>query len=326
MRLVQAIAASLLLLMAGAVGASAQSPGKIYRVGLLFVGPMGSSILGPAIPRFFAKRGFVPGKNLMLEKMPAGGHLDRLPKLVAKLVADKVQVIITAGYPAALAAKKYDHGIPVVVVGAGNPVATGLAASLVHPGGDLTGISEESTTLSAKRLEILKEALPQLNTVAVLWNADDPAMTLRYQSTLIEGKKLGIKIVPLGVRAPHDFRGAFAALVAHPPDAMLMVLDALTSGYSRHIFAFATAHRLPVIYEQAWLVQDGGLMSYGPNMKSEFDRVVDLAVRILKGAKPANLPLELPTRFTFAVNLKTAKALGLTIPDDVMMRADDVVE
>lgn len=167
MNMFQSIATSLLLLVVRAFGASAQTSGEVYRVGLLFVGPMGSSILGPAVPQFFAKRGFVPGKNLELEKMPASGQLDRLPKLVAGSVADKVQVIITAGYPAALAANEDDHGIPIVVIGAGDPVA----ASRVHPGGDLTGVSEKATMLSAKRLEILKEALPKLRTVAVLWDA-----------------------------------------------------------------------------------------------------------------------------------------------------------
>jgi putative ABC transport system substrate-binding protein len=246
--------------------------------------------------------------------------------MARELVADKVDVIITLGYPAALAAKQNAPDIPTVVTSSGEPVATGLAASLSHPGGNITGVSEESTALSAKRLEILKETLPSIHTVAVLWNADDRAMSLRYEATLVEGKKLGIAIMPLGVHAPHDFAGAFAAMIGHPPDAMMMVNDALTVSNSAKVFEFAATHRLPVIYEYSFLVHQGGLMSYGPNQSAEFDRAVALAVRILKGAKPADLPLELPTRFQLAVNLKTAHALGLTIPDEVMLRADDVIE
>lgn len=321
------LAATALIVVSLQVSAAwAQTEGKVYRVGLLHVGPPATGILDPSIDRFFAARGFVVGKNLVLERKAADGQLDRLPVMAEQLVADKVDVIISSGYPAGLAAKNSGHGIPVVVTLSGEPVATGLAASLAHPGGNITGVSEESTPLSAKRLEILKETLPKLRTVAVLWNADDPAMTLRYEATLVEGKKLGLVITPLAVHAPHDFAAAFATMSARPPDAMLMVNDALTVTNSAKVFEFAATHRLPVIYEYAFLVHLGGLMSYGPDQAAEFDRAVGLAVRILNGAKPADLPLELPTKFQLAINLKTARALDLTIPDEVMPRADDMVE
>jgi putative tryptophan/tyrosine transport system substrate-binding protein len=326
MKFLRLAVSTMVMIALAHVGADAQETDKVYRVGLLHVGAPGTGILSPAIPRFFAARGYVVGKNLVLVPKAADGQLDRLPKEVEELVAEKVDVIITLGYPAALAAKQYAPGIPTVVTSSGEPVATGLAASLSHPGGNITGVSEESTALSAKRLEILKETIPGLRTVAVLWNADDAAMSLRYEAAVVEGKRLGIAIRPLGVHAPHDFEGAFSAMIAAPPDAMMMVNDALTVSNSSQVFGFAAAHHLPVIYEYSFLVHQGGLMSYGPDQGAEFERAVDLAVRILKGAKPADLPLELPTKFQLSINLKTAKALGLTIPDEVMLRADDVVE
>jgi putative ABC transport system substrate-binding protein len=160
----------------------------------------------------------------------------------------------------------------------------------------------------------------------VLWNADDLGMTLRYRAAEVEAKRLGMQIVPLGVHAPDDFDAAFAAMTEKPPDAILMVTDVLTLLNRKRVIDFAAAHRLPAIYEYAFLAHDGGLMAYGPNLDAIFDRAAGLADQILKGANPADLPLELPTRFDLAVNLKTAKALGLTIPEAILVRADDVIE
>ena len=256
----------------------------------------------------------------------AEGHPDRLPSLVDELVADHVDVIITQSYPAAAAAKERAGKIPIVVTNSGDPIATGLAASLAHPGGNVTGVSDVASELSAKRLALLKEAATGVRAVAVLWNADDLGMTLRYRAAEVEAKRLGMQIVPLGVHAPDDFDAAFAAMTEKPPDAILMVTDILTVLNRKRVMDFAAAHRLPAIYEYAFLAHDGGLMAYGPNLDAIFDRAAGLADQILKGASPADLPLELPTRFDLAVNLETAKILGLTIPESILVRADDVIE
>jgi putative ABC transport system substrate-binding protein len=301
-------------------------PGKVYRVGLVSVGAPGVLILGPGVARDFAQRGYVEGRNIVFERRAAQGKINSLPGLIDELVASHVDIIITSSYPAALAAKEHAGNTPLVVTFSGDPVATGLVSSLARPGGNITGVSEIAAELSAKRLAILKEAVPSVRNVAVLWNADDFGMSLRYQAAEAEAKRSGMLIMPLGVRAPDDFDTAFSEMTKTPPDAILMVTDVLTVLNRKRVIDFASEHRLPAIYEYAYLVQDGGLMSYGPDIDAIFDRAVGLADRILKGTKPADLPLELPTRFELAINLKTAKALGLTIPESILVRADDVVE
>ncbi len=300
--------------------------GKPYRVGLVTVGAPNTGVQSPGVVKAFARRGYVEGQNIVFERRAAQGKLDRLAGLIDDLVANHVDVILTTSYPAALAAKEHGGNTPIVATGSGDPVATGLAASLAHPGGNITGVSEIATELSAKRLAVLKEAVPSVHAVAVLWNADDFGMTLRYRAAEVEAKRVGMLIVPLGVHAPDDFDTAFAEMTKKPPDAILMVTDVLTILNRKRVIDFAAEHRLPAIYEYANLVHDGGLMSYGPDQGAILDRAVGLADRILKGAKPAELPLELPSRFELAVNLKTAKTLGLTIPDSIVVRADDVIE
>jgi len=299
---------------------------KSYRVGLVSVGAPDNGILGAGMVRDFAKRGYMADRNITFLRRAAEGKPDRLPSLVDELVADRVDVIITQSYPAAAAAKARAGNIPIVVTNSGDPVATGLAASLAHPGGNVTGVSDVAGELSAKRLALLKEAVPKVRAVAVLWNADDLGMTLRYRAAEVEANRSGMQIVPLGVHAPDDFDTAFGAMTEKPPDAILMVTDILTILNRKRVIDFAADHRLPAIYEYAFLAHDGGLMAYGPNVDAVFDRAAGLADRILKGANPADLPLELPTRFELAINLKTAKTLGLTIPESILIRADDVLE
>ncbi len=306
-------------------GALAQSS-KVYRVGLVAVGAPDTGILGPKMAQNFIRRGYIVDRDVVFERRAAQGKLDRLPGFIDDLVAKHVDVIITQGYPAALAAKERAGNTPIVVTNSGDPVDTGLAASLAHPGGNVTGVSDIASELSAKRLTLLKEAVPSLHTVAVLWNADDLGMTLRYRAADVEAKRLGMAIVPLGVHAPDDFDAAFSEMTKTPPDGILMVTDILTVLNRKRVIDYAEKHRLPAIYEFAFLAHDGGLMAYGPDMDAVFDRAAGLADRILKGAKPADLPLELPTRFQFAVNLKTAKAIGLTFPELILLRADDVIE
>jgi putative ABC transport system substrate-binding protein len=273
-----------------------------------------------------ATRGFVEGRNLMFEVRSGDGRYERLSELAAALKTSNIDVIITFGYPAALAAKTSAKDVPIVVMGSGDPVATGLAEGLARPGGNLTGLTELSTELSAKRLEILKEAVPNLRRVAMLWNAADHGMTLRYRAADTAAKVLNVSVQALGVREPNDFDGAFAEMTRSPPDAILMVSDALTTLNRKRVIEFSSTNRLPAIYEFRALVREGGLISYGPNQGAMGTRAADFVARILRGARPADLPLEQPTTFELVINLNTAKTLGLTIPPTLLARADEVIE
>ncbi len=304
----------------------AQTTSKSARVGLLSAGaPIAdNSSQGAALIRGLIQHGYQLGRNLAFERRGAEGHIDRLPRLVGELVASKVGVIVTFGYPPAVAAKQATT-LPVVVV-AVDPVGTGLVESLARPGGNLTGISDVSAEVTPKRMALLKEVAPQLRRVAMLWNANDLGMTLRYRASEAAAEALGISVQPLGVREPNDFDQAFGTMTRDMPDAILMVTDSLTILNRKRVFEFAAAHRLPAIYEFDFLVRDGGLMSYGPDQVETFERVAALVDHILKGANPAELPFEQPTRFRFVLNLRTAKALDLTVPPSLLAQADEVVE
>jgi putative ABC transport system substrate-binding protein len=308
-------------------GAEAQTAPKIHRIGLLSpAAPLAdNSPFGKPLVRGLAQHGYIQGRNVVFERRGAEGRLERLPRLVEELVASNVDLILTFGYPSALAAKQ-GTTIPVVVFGAGDPVATGLVDSLARPGGNLTGFSDVAAELSAKRMELLKEIAPGLRKVAMLWNADDRGMTLRYQSSDVAAKALGISVQALAVRQPDDFEQAFAAMNRERPDAILMVSDSLTTGNRKRVFDFAAAQRLPAIYEWDFIAREGGLMSYSMDLDESFERVAALIDRIFKGAKPAELPCEQPTRFHFVLNLKTAKALGITFPPSLLVQADEVIE
>ncbi len=309
------------------LSAFAQTPSKVSRVGLLSPGPAigDNSPLGKPMIQGLAEHGYVLGKNLQIERRGAEGHLDRLSQFVADLVASPVDVIATTGYPTALAAKQATT-LPIVAVNAGDPVATGLVTSLSRPDGNLTGISDVSAEVTPKRLELLKQIAPQLRRVAVLWNADDLGMTLRYRAAEAGAQALGIVVVPLGVREPDDFGVAFETMDRDKPDAILMVTDSLTLLNRKRVFDFAAAHRLPAIYEFGSIVRDGGLMSYGPDEDESYGRWAALVARVLNGAKPADLPFEQPTKFALFINLKTAKELQLSVPPLLLAQADEVIE
>jgi putative ABC transport system substrate-binding protein len=307
---------------------TAQSPSRVYRVGSLITGtPIADdSPSGAALIRGLAEHGYVLNRNLTFEHRGAEMQLDRLPRLVDELVTSKkVDVIVAFGYPSALAAKE-GTTLPVVSFTTGDPVGTGLVDGLARPGGHVTGISDVSAEITPKRLGLLKEMAPALRRVAMLWNAADPGMTLRYRAAEAGAKTMGIIVEPLPVREPKEFDQAFAAMNKHMPDAILMVHDALTSLNRKRVFEFVAAHRLPAIYEDDLYVRDGGLMSYGPDLNESLARVAALVDRILKGAKPAELPFEQPTLFRFVLNLKTAKSLGLTVPLTLRASADEVIE
>jgi len=307
--------------------ATAQTGAKVYRIGTLTVGPPipPTAGTGAMLVAGLAQRGFKLGENLAYETRGAAGKIEQIANLMQELKAANVDVVVTVGYPAAAAAKV--SGVATVIAtGSGDPVVTGLVASLAHPGGNVTGISDDAAALSTKRLGLLKAVVPKLRRVAMLWNKDDRGMTQRYDASAQAAQELNVLVEPLGVREPDDFNDAFAAMDRDPPDAILMVTDSLTLLNRKRVFDYADAHRLPAIYEQDFMARDGGLMSYGADVHESFDRAAALAARIFQGAKPADLPFELPTRYQFVVNLKTAKAIGLEIPPTVLALADVVIE
>src|SRR5215831_13440093 len=308
------------------LGVFSQTAVKARRVGLLSAAApfTDTSEVVVGLTAGFSKRGYVVGSSLLFERRAAEAHPDRLPRLVDNLKGE-AELIITNGYPAARVVKDRSNVAVVAITGA-DPVATGLIDSLARPGGNITGVGEVAAELSAKGLEVLKDTFPSLRKIAMLWNADDLGMTLRYKSAEAAARTLGLEVQPLGVREPDDFAAAFAAMVRDRPDAILMVMDALTALNRKRVFEFAAQQKLPAIYEYDFLVRDGGLMSYGPDMPEVYDRAAGLAVRILNGARPANLPFEQPTHFRLVINKKTLETLGLTIPPAMLMRADEVID
>ena len=316
-----------LALTMGSSGPRAQPSSRMFRVGTLSPGtPMTESVYGPALVRGLAQHGYILGRNLIVETRAAEGHLERIPALIHDLIANRVDVMVVQGYPPALAAKQIGTLPTVVLGGTGDPVATGLIASLARPGGNITGISDVSAQLSPKRLELLKDLIPTLKQVAMLWNANDLGMTLRVRESEQAARALNLSVQALGVREPNDFSAAFATMIDRLPDGILMVSDSLTLLNRRRVFEFSAAHRLPAIYEFEALVRDGGLMSYGPDQGGSAERGAALVDRILRGASPAELPFENPTRFIFAINLKTAKSLGITVPSTLLVQADVLIE
>jgi putative ABC transport system substrate-binding protein len=305
----------------------AQQTSKVYRIALLSPGPplTDKSPVGVVLLSALAQRGFTLEQNLKFESRGAMGQMNRLPQMLQEMETGNVDVIVTIGYPTAVAARA--TGISVVIAsGSGDPVATGLVNSLAHPGGTVTGISDDVTTLSTKRLSLLKQLLPNMRRVAMLWNRDDLGMSLRYEASAKAAQVLGITVQTLGVREPDDFNGVFETMDREPPDAILMVSDALTLLNRKRVFDYATTKRIPAIYEADQLVRDGGLMSYGADPKETFARAGDMVARIFKGARPADLPFEQPTRYLFVVNLKTAKSIGLDMPPNLVALADEVIE
>ena len=302
--------------------APAQPAAKPALIGIIAPGPPPVAPIKAGLER----RGEVAERDFVLKPLSAEGNVDRLPALVDELVAARADIVMTGGYPAARWAKERAGTIPVVAMFPGDPVATGLIETLARPGGHVTGVADFSPDLSVKRLQILKEAAPGIRTVAVLWNRDDRGMSLRYETAQAVAPDLGIALMPLGVREPADFGTAFAAMTRSPPDAILMVTDVLTRLNRQLIINFANERRIPSIFEYATLAQDGGLMTYGVSETDVFDRGAGLADRILRGAKPADLPFEQPTRFELVVNAKTAKTIGLALPPSLLARADKVIE
>jgi putative ABC transport system substrate-binding protein len=316
-----------LALLASPPHGDAQPRTKTWRVGFLSGGarpPDGA----PPLPLRQALHdlGYVEQQNVTYVGRWAEAQQERLPGLAAELVTAGVDVIVTIGGPATAAARHASTSIPIVMSQVGDADSIGLIDSLARPGGNVTGVTDQSADLSAKRLELLKEAIPKAAQVAVLWNADDRGMTLRYHNVEKAAQTLHVTVQPLGVREPNDFDTAFSAMAQHRPDALLLVTDALTVLNRKRVIEFAAAHRIPAMYEFNFLVQDGGLMSYGASQKENLRRAASYVDRVLKGAAPSSLPVEQPSRYYLAINLKTARSLGLTIPPSLLARADQVIE
>ncbi len=314
-------------LLAVPLATSAQQREKLWRVGYLGAGTRSPDGAPPsALRQALRELGYVEGRNLIFTTRWAEARGERLRALAAELVALKLDLIVTLGWKGAHALEEATSTIPIVFVGAGDPAGSGLAVTLSRPGGNATGISDQSVELSAKRLELLKQVVPHAQRIAVLWNADDLAMTARYREIEKAARILGTSVEPLGVREPEDFEQAFSAMTRARPDALLLVTDALTNLNRSRVLEFAKAHDIPTMYEHGFLVRDGGLMSYGPDFDDMYRRAAGYIDRILKGAKAGDLAIEQPTRYYLLINLRTAKALGLAVPETLLLRADEVIE
>ena len=314
------------LLLALSVPVQAQQPAKIPRIGYLTADPLSAiSANRDAFRQGLRELGYVEGKNIAVEYRYAEGRLDRLPGLAAELVGLKVDVIVTVG-PANRAAMKATSTIPIITTGSSDPVGDGLVSSLARPGGNITGLSLRFPELDGKRLELLREAFPKLARVAFLWGSGsergNPA--LRDVETL--AKELRLRLVSLEVRTLDDFENAFARAKSDGAQALIASPDPRINIQQRQILDFAAKNRLPAIYGTSEFVVAGGLMSYAPNYADLWRRTADYVDKILKGAKPADLAVEQPTKFEFLVNLKTAKQIDLTIPQKVLARADRVIK
>ncbi len=306
----------------------AQQTRKTFRIGYLISGP---SLPQDPLPRVFVPAmrdlGYAEGDNLVIEIRRADNKPERLPALAAELVRLNVDVIVTRGDGEVRAAKQATNTIPIVMAPSGDPVRAGYVASLARPGGNVTGLSWVSPDLSAKLLEVLKDTVPNLSRIAVLWNAANPMKVLDFNETQRAAQTLGLTVYSIEMKAPSDLEAAFAAITRTRPDALLMLVDeVLALGMYPRIADFAVKQRLPSIIGEPRYAAAGGLMAYGPSVVDMLRRAASYVDKILKGTKPADLPVEQPAKFELVINMKTAKALGLTIPQSLLVRADEIIE
>jgi putative ABC transport system substrate-binding protein len=307
--------------------AQAQQAGKIPRIGWL-TGPSlaANSARIEAFRQGLRELGYVEGKNIVVEYRSAEGKLDRLPALAAELVRLKVDIIVSGGLGPTRAAKEATITIPIVMTNDGDPVGTGIVASLARPGGNITGLSTLAPELSGKRLELLKEIVPKLSRVAVFRTSTQPGNAQMLREVELAAKAFGVQLQYLDVLDPKDFATAFRAAVKGRAEAVLMmVAGAVAAAHRTQIAELAVKNRLPAIYDRAEFVEAGGLMFYGVNLNDLDRRAATYVDKILKGRTPADLPVEQPMKFEFIINLKAAKAIGLTIPPNVLVRANKVI-
>ncbi|MBI4489616.1 MAG: ABC transporter substrate-binding protein [Deltaproteobacteria bacterium] len=314
--------------LVGCVGmAEAQQPAKVRRIGFLGNSnpTLEANLVGP-FREGLRELGYIEGQNILIEYRWAEGKYERFPELIGELVHLKVEVIVTAGTPASLAVKKATTSIPLVMIAVGDPIGTGLVASLARPGGNITGLTSIAADLEGKRLELLREVIPRLSHVAVFWNPASPFQVVAEKEVQAAAQVLRMKVLSLGVQAQEQFDNAFATIRRERPGALNVLADRLFLHNRARIMDFATQNRLPGVHAYVELVEAGGLMSYGPSYAGMHRRAATYVDKILKGTKPADLPVEQPMRFELIINLKTAKQIGLTIPPNVLARADKVIK
>jgi putative ABC transport system substrate-binding protein len=322
-----------LLLMVGALAVPlasfAQQPAKIARIGFLHsASPEGVGDVHLQVFRDGLRElSYVEGKNLQLELRWGEGKLERLPALAAELVVAKVAIIVAVTSPSVAAARQATRTIPIVMPLSSDPVGNGLVASLAHPGGNITGLSQMAPELGEKRIQLLKEMFPKVShAMAVLWNPAYIGMRARFEQAQVAAPAVGLTVRSLEVRDTRELDAAFQAILRQRPEALLLLVDPFTISQRRRIVEFAAEQRLPAIYESGDFVEVGGLISYGPNISDQFRRAAAYVDKILRGAKPADLPIEQPTKFELEINMSPAKALGIKFPDSILLRADKVIE
>jgi putative ABC transport system substrate-binding protein len=311
--------------LAAPLVARAQQAGKIYRIGILEPIPAAQNAANlDALHKGLRDFGYIEGRNLIIEYRSADGRAERFPDLASELVRANVDLIVTRGTPAARAAKNATVTIPTVMATMGDPRA--IVASFALPGGNITGVTTFSTELTAKRIELLKELVPNLSRIALLHNMGNPAAPPEWEETKTAVRSLGIQAELLDVRSQADLSGAFDLAVRKRVDALLIGADGLTQMHQQTIVDLVARKGLPAAYPAREFVEAGGLIAYAVNYPNLYFRLASIVDKILKGAKPASLPVEQPTRFELVINLKTAKALGLTIPQSLLLRADEVIQ
>jgi len=311
-------------LLAAPPAVGAQQAGRVWRIGYIDVSDDAKRY--EAILQRLRELGYLEGRNLITERRYSEGQAERFPQFAAELVRLKVDVIIVITTPAALAVKRATTTIPIVFPTAIDPVGAGVISSLARPGGNITGLTTQSPDLVAKRLQLLKEAIPHLSRVAVLWNANNPANAGPWREAQDAARALGMALLSQEVRGPADFERVFAVMARERQDGLLFIRDGLTLQHGAQVVDFVTRKAIPSMFEGSELAAAGGLMSYEANVADLLRRGAILVDKILKGATPGDLPFERPTKFELVINLKTAKALGLTIPPSLLQRAEQVIE
>jgi ABC-type uncharacterized transport system substrate-binding protein len=311
------------LILAAIHTVEALEPKKVPRIGFLAL--VASSSAREVFLQGLRDLGYVEGQNIVIEYRQAAGRADRLPELASELVRLNVDVIVVVASQSALAAKKATRTIPVIFTGVGDPVAQELVASLARPGGNITGLASLSPEVGGKRLELLKEVVPAASRVAILWNPTNSSNALQIKEISPAAKALSLRILSLEASKPDDFEPAFVAMIRERADALSVFADPFLSTHRVRLAQLAAKNRLPAMYGHSDYVEAGGLMSYAPSFSDMSRRAATFVDKILKGAKPADLPVEQPTKFEFIINLKTAKQIGLTIPPNVLVRADKVM-
>jgi ABC-type uncharacterized transport system substrate-binding protein len=311
------------LLFALCPSAVAQQSGKVHRIGLLFFGSRNQPHLA-AFKEGLHDLGYVEGKNLAFEYRYAEGNVHHLPDLATELIRVNVDVIVTTSNEGGLAARQVTKTIPIVLTTA-DPIGAGLAASLAKPGGNVTGLSVLLPELSGKRLELLKEAFPNIKRVGMLWNPAQPTGMSAIKETETAAQAYSLQLHSLEIRTTEDIESAVAEVSKMRPSTLVVILDLLTTRNSKRIVELAAKHRLPGMYPTRQFAEEGGLMAYGPTIGDLYRRAATYVDKILKGAKPADLPIEQPTKFEFIINVKAGKQIGLTIPPNVLARADKVI-